>query len=377
MTFRYPLCICLVVLLAAGCRPKKPPEPVWLGHLAPLGGTNRAQGEDAVQSMQLVLEMAREKDWQVGGRGVGVRHVDASGGKARAEAVRLLAVNQVAGLILGPGLTDAEEVAAEARTHEAGVVLLDEVAEVPAGPGVIPLGPDPARRGRALAQLARTQWKKPRVAVLLDGRDRISAAVVGSFESVWRQAGGSLREWNITDKADLPGVTGDLTGFKPEVVLVSVPVLRLRELAGLLPAVPVLYGGPDVDEEELLRDAASLPAGSTLHTATAFTSAADLSEPGKQWRERFEKDRRKPPDRGAALACDGLKLMMSALEQANSKGLTSLRAQLREALSGIKEFESVTGKVVWKDHQPVRAMFLVRFLSGKPNVLATMTGDES
>ncbi len=377
MTFRYPPCICLVVLLAAGCGPKKPAEPIWLGHLAPLGGTNRAQGEDTVQSMQLVLEMAREKDWQVGGRSVGVRHVDASGGKARAEAVRLLAVNQVAGLILGPGLADAEEVAAEARTHDAGVVLLDEVVEVPAGPGVIPLGPDPARRGRALAHLARTQWKKPRVAVLLDGRDRISAAVAGSFKSAWRQTGGSLREWNITDKTDLPGVTSDLTGFKPEVVLVSAPAPRLRELAGLLPAVPILYGGPDVDEEELLRETTSLPAGSTVHTATAITSAATLSEPGKQWRERFEKNQRKPPDRGAALACDGLRLMMSALEHANAKGPTSLRAQLRDALSGVKEFESVTGKVVWKDHQPVRLLFLVRYLSGKPNVLASVTGDES
>jgi ABC-type branched-subunit amino acid transport system substrate-binding protein len=366
----------LLMLLSAGCGPSKPPEPIWMGHLAPLTGTNREQGEEAVQSMQQVLEMAREKDWQVAGRSLGVRHVDAGGGRARAEAVRLLAVNRVAGLILGPGLADAEEVAAAARTHEAAVVVLDEAAEAPAGPVVILLGPDPARRGRGLAHLARMQWKKPRVAVLVDSRDRISAAVAGAFAPAWRQAGGSLREWNIADKSELSTVKTDLAKFQPEVVLAAVPAPRLRELAGLLPAVPILYGGPDVDEEDLLRQGAGLPAGCTLHVATAFTSAATLAEPGKEWRQRFEKSQRKSPGRSAVLACDGLRLVMSALEQESPKASSNLRTRLRDELSRIKEFESVTGKVVWKDGQAVRPIFLVRFTAGKPAVLATVTGDE-
>jgi branched-chain amino acid transport system substrate-binding protein len=366
----------LLMLLSAGCGPGKPPEPIWMGHLAPLTGTNREQGEEAVQSMQQILEIGREKDWQAAGRSLGVRHVDAGGGQARAEAVRLLAVNRVAGLILGPGLADAEEVAAAARAHEAAVVVLDEAAEAPAGPSVILLGPDPARRGRALAHLARTQWKKPRVAVLLDGGDRISTAVSGAFTSGWRQAGGSLREWNIGDKSESSTIKEDMAKFQPEVVLVAVPAPRLRELAGLLPAVAVLYGGPDVDEEELLRNTTALPAGATLHAATAFTSAATLTDPFKEWCRRFEKSQRKPPGRSAVLAYDGLGLMMTALEQENPKASNNLRTRLRDALPGIKEFQGATGKIVWKDSQAVRPIFLVRFTAGKPNILATVTGDE-
>jgi ABC-type branched-subunit amino acid transport system substrate-binding protein len=378
MKSRCHLAACLLLVLgAAGCGPNKSPEPVWLGHLAPLTGTNRAQGEEAVQAMQHVLEIARERDWQVAGRNLGVRHVDASGGRSRAEAVRLLAVNRVAGLVLGPGLTDADEVAAAARTLEAAVVLLDEVADVPAGPGVIPLGPDPACRGRALAQLARTQWKKPRVAVLLDGGDRVSATVAGSFEPAWRQVGGSLREYSVADKTDLSAVKTDLAKFQPEIVLAALPTSRLRELAGVLSAVPVLYGGPDVDEEELLRHATALPAGCILHSATAFTSAATLAESSGQWRQRFEKSERKPPGRSAILACDGLQLMMSALERVKPKGSTSLRTLLRDQLGQIEELDSVTGKVVWKDGQAIRPLFLVRFVAGKPTVLATVTGDAS
>jgi ABC-type branched-subunit amino acid transport system substrate-binding protein len=367
----------LILLCIVGCATKKAPEPIWLGHLVPLTGTNRTQGEEAVGAMQTLLQTARENDWQVGGRSVGVRHADASGGRARGEAVRLLAVNRVVGLIAGPGLADAEEVAAEARTHEAAVILLDEVAEVSPGPAVVALGPDPARRGRGLAQLARTQWKMPLVAVLLDRRDRISATLAGAFESAWRQTGGSLREWSVADKTELPGVKADLARFKPEVVLVSTPVARLRELADWLPRVPILFGGPDDDEEVLLRDATALSVGSAVYAATAFTSAAVLSTEGKVWQKRFEKSQRKPPDRSAVLACDGLRLMMSALAQTNPKGPAPLRTQLREELSRISEFDSVTGKVVWKDQQPVRPLFLVRFQAGKPTILATVTGDES
>jgi ABC-type branched-subunit amino acid transport system substrate-binding protein len=367
----------LLLLFLLGCGPSKVAEPIWLGHLAPLSGTNRARGEEASQAMQLVLESAREKDWQVLGRSLGVRHVDANGDRARAEAVRLLSVNRVVGLIVGPGLSDADEVANAARTHEAPVVILDEVTEVPAGPGVITLGPDPARRGRALAQFAGKQWNKRRVAVLLNNRDRISATVAGAFTAAWRQAGGSHREYSVGEKVDLSSLKAELKKHQEEIVLAAMPVVRLRELATALAAVPILYGGPDVDEDELLRQAAALPAGAALYAATAFTAGATLSESGKQWYQRFDKSQRKPPGRSAALACDGLRLMMSALEQVKAKGSTPLRTLLREELSGTKEFESVAGKVAWKDSQAVRPLFLVRFAAGKPTVLASVTGDES
>src|SRR5262245_18612517 len=93
----------LHALLLAGCA-RATPEPVWIGHLAPLSGPDRRRAEVAVGAMQLMLEEAVEKEQTFAGRRVGVRHVDASDAvKARAEAVRLLTVNRVAALVVGPG----------------------------------------------------------------------------------------------------------------------------------------------------------------------------------------------------------------------------------------------------------------------------------
>src|SRR5438045_2221500 len=102
----------LLAALLAGCSGRSPEETVWVGHVAPLSGPARDRGEQAVQAIELALEQAEADGFTAGGRPVGVRHVDAAGGKARAEAVRLLTVNRVAALIVGPGVPEADEVVA-------------------------------------------------------------------------------------------------------------------------------------------------------------------------------------------------------------------------------------------------------------------------
>src|SRR5689334_6421116 len=118
-------------LLLAGCSRKAEPEVLWVGHLAPLSGPHRERGEEAARAIELLLDQIKAD-----GKKVAVRHVDAeSKATARAEAVRLLAVNRVLALLVGPGVEDPDDVAAAARAQDAGVVVLE---------------PDSAWRGRAL-----------------------------------------------------------------------------------------------------------------------------------------------------------------------------------------------------------------------------------
>src|SRR4051794_143494 len=162
------LCVLSVMALAAGCLPSpSKTETVWVGHLAPLSGPDRETGEEAVRAMKLAVEQAREDRVSVRGRPVGVRHVDSASAAARAEATRLLAINGVSALIVGPGVGKVDEIVAAARPHGAPVIVLDEVAEVPDYSGVVLLGPDPAHRGEKLAAVARER-KLAKVAVVTD-----------------------------------------------------------------------------------------------------------------------------------------------------------------------------------------------------------------
>ena len=107
--------------------------------------------------MQSVLAKAHEEDFTVTGRHVGVRHVDAAKGDARAEAIRLLAVNRVAALIVGPGVKNLDDILAAARAHPTPVIVLDEVVQAPDCARRVPARPrsGAARRGRGALPAAR------------------------------------------------------------------------------------------------------------------------------------------------------------------------------------------------------------------------------
>src|SRR5262249_7154851 len=156
------------------------------------------------------------------------------------------------------GLADPDEVAAAVRAQQASAVILDEVASAPPGSAMVLLGPDPARRGSALASYARGELKKKRVAVLVDRRDARCSALEEAFTAAWRKGGGRLRAWQVEDGSKQPALKSEVGRFEPEVVLAAAPASGLGGLAGLLPPVAVLYGGPDEDEEVLARRAASL-----------------------------------------------------------------------------------------------------------------------
>jgi ABC-type branched-subunit amino acid transport system substrate-binding protein len=109
------------LLAISGCAGRSKDEPIWVGHIAGVG----TRGESAINGMQQMLADLREKEFAVGGRTLGVRHVEAKDKtRARAEASRFLAVNRVACLIVGPEVDGVGEVCAIARAHDAIAVVL-------------------------------------------------------------------------------------------------------------------------------------------------------------------------------------------------------------------------------------------------------------
>src|SRR5262245_7369829 len=96
--------VLLLTLALAGCSKPAAPETVWVGHLTALSGPRQAEGEQARKAIELALQPIHEKGELFEGRRVGVIYVDAARPEqARAEAARLLAVNGVIALLVGPG----------------------------------------------------------------------------------------------------------------------------------------------------------------------------------------------------------------------------------------------------------------------------------
>jgi ABC-type branched-subunit amino acid transport system substrate-binding protein len=351
------LLFCLALTcLAAGCSPSAKPEPAWIGHLAPLSGPTREGGETSVRAMEIALEQAVADDFEVKGRRVGVRHVDSATGKARAEAVRLLALNGVCALIVGPGAGDLDEVLAAARSHAAPVIVLDEVAEPPgARPGLVLLGPDPARRGEeTAAQLAKREKKK--VALLVDGSRPKYRIVADAFERSLKDKG-ELRRWDVAD-LKRPDAVSQMKGYEASAVvaaasnewcLLSRETLR-QTFAGTKGAAPAELWYVGDDGSDLLRS----PGRQKLHKSEWFVSVAppaDAKSPDLDALRRLADGGVVP--REAVLGLDGVRLVLQGLKEAKS----FQRDRLAEKLGALETFDSVTGEVKWDGGRPVRPLF--------------------
>ena len=156
------------LLAVAGCAGRSKEEPIWVGHIGPAG----KRGESAIDGVQQMLADLRDAGFAVAGRSLGVRHVvEKDKTRARAEASRLLAVNRVACLIVGPGVEGVAEVCAIARSHDAIAVVLDGTADRALAEQAVWLGVDPQMRGEMLARYASAKGQKG-VAAKGDGSDR-------------------------------------------------------------------------------------------------------------------------------------------------------------------------------------------------------------
>src|SRR5262245_54561178 len=95
-----------LVLLSSACTSSSLPQPIWIGQVTALTGKQRERGQEAIRGIELVLGKAEADEMRIDGRAVGVRHADSAGPSGSGEVVRLLTVNHVAALLLGPGLDD-------------------------------------------------------------------------------------------------------------------------------------------------------------------------------------------------------------------------------------------------------------------------------
>src|SRR5262249_36542112 len=88
----------LALLVLCGCKPRGEPEPILIGHVAPLSGPNEQIGESARQAIALAVAEANNREENlIAGLRVAVLHVDSRGelDALQPEAVRLITVNRV------------------------------------------------------------------------------------------------------------------------------------------------------------------------------------------------------------------------------------------------------------------------------------------
>jgi hypothetical protein len=212
-----------LVVLLMGCS-SATPEPVWYGHI----------GITDEETLRAVRERLQAED----AAHVRIRHV-APSENPRAVAVRLLALNGVKGLILGPGVTEVAQVVAAVRPYEVPVLVLQESEPID---GARILGGKPGTRLAALLDHLESREKDTPLRVegnpdALRGRMlRIEAqaqAVLNTEEASYRRPGVEIEV--INESATVVEAINDLIRG-PDAWSEPTPRISLRATATPLPA---------------------------------------------------------------------------------------------------------------------------------------------
>jgi branched-chain amino acid transport system substrate-binding protein len=356
-----------VLLFALGCSRAAAPEPILLGQLLHAGGSDRSGALSARQGVELAVDDARTAEQTVAGRPVVVLHVE-SGDAAgiQAETVRLVAVNKVAALLAGFDPASTGQLLRANQPYGVPVVVPGEVVVTDRPSGVVSLGALPAERGRLLAHHAADALNLRRAAVLTDNRNPVAQALAAAFVKAWPQREGfRAEEWTFASKDERDELPRRVQKAAPAVVLLACSRADFRPLrstlAGQLPRVPFLYGGPDGGVSALQGELESPP---DVYLATAY-HAGQLTEAGRAFARRYEERFHEPPDLYAAQSYDAARLLLETMQRAQSVS----KERLGSELDHLERFESVTGPVTWKDRQPQRRLFLVGLKKSETQVL--------
>lgn len=371
--FRLPWSLPLVLVTAVGCSPKGAPEPVRIGQLLPLSGPNRTIGQHARQGVELAV--AEFADKPLAGHPFAVLHVDSrsEAETVRAETVRLLTVNKTAALVGGFDAALSEALLRANQPYGVPVIVPGELAAESNAAQVRSLAVSAAVRGRLLAAYANTDLRLKRAAVVTDGRLPAAVALSAAFVKAWPRGDASIEEWTFATAAEREERIGRALAAAPAVVVLACSVADFRALrsrvTAALPKASLIYGGPDAGAAPLQ---AELEARSDVYLATAY-DADHLSEIGRDFAKSYQERFHEPPDLYAAQAYDAARLLLQLMHRAGSASKEALRKELEK----LDSFDSVTGSLHWKEHQPSRRVFLVALKNHRAKVVRAIEPEEN
>jgi branched-chain amino acid transport system substrate-binding protein len=369
----------LVLLLAllglSGCGIRPVDDSVVVAQMLPLTGPDKVEGERARNGARLAIDLATKRDQRVFGKKVVVHHIDNRGDEelAQAEAVRLITLNKAVALLGGPNGVANTQLARTAQPYAVPVLLTADLAELPPGEAVFCLNAAPTTRGESLARFAARELGCHRVIAVVDAEHTPGVALAAGFVGEWRKGHredkkSTVEEWPYPEESVGGEWTGRLAAAKPDAVLLATTAEKAVQMrARLTPPgfkAAFLYGGEDRGTEPFQEAAADSPA---LYLATAYCSREKFGPDGEAFAREYEDKFRERPDLAAALAYDGVRLLIDALERAK----VSTPGPLTAELLAVRDFPGVTGPIGLGERRAKRKLFVVSVKGGEQKVERT------
>lgn len=369
-TLRFLLLTAAATFWACG---KKELPPLNVGVIAELSGDIPAVGASCKNAAEMAAaELNAAGGVKVAGKPYQLRLVieDSKGaaGEAVEAAKRLVKEDQVQAIV-GPNAS-------------LGAVPASRVAEEAKVPMISPWSTNPkttagkrwvfracftdAFEGHVLAKFATGYVRATKAAVLYDPGSEAPKSQAELFKKDFEEAGGKVVAFETykTGEKEFASQLGRIKAAAPDLVFLpsyynEVP-LQLQQAHKLGITVPFL-GSDNWSSPELVKLSGPDAEGATF--CNHYSPEARVDAVAKfvtQYRNKYGQT----PDDVAALTYDSFKLLAKALSGAARPD----REAIRDALSKIREFEGVTGKMTFQEGSgdPVKSAVMMKVEGGKP-----------
>lgn len=362
-----------VLLLTTGA--VRAQEPIVVGQFASLTGSEATFGKNSDNGVQLAVDEINAGGGLLGGRKIKVvTEDDQSKAGQPSAAVRKLISSDKAVAIVG-------EIASSRSLEAAPICQESKIPMISPGstnPTVTEKGDyifrvcfiDPFQ-GTVMAKFALDNLKAKKVAVLTDVKSDYSKGLAQYFQEYFKAHGGEIvteRSYNGGDKDFRAQLTAIKSG-QPDAVFVPGYYTEVgligRQARSLGIKVPLL-GGDGWDSPVLTETAGNSLEG--CYFSTHF-SPEDKAPEVQKFVTDYKAKYKAQPDGMAPLGYDAMKILAKAITDAGSTD----GAKVRDALTQVKDYQAVTGKItIDGKRNAVKSAVVLQVQGKEPKYVSTV-----
>jgi len=372
-------------LVLSGCQPTTPagePQAPTSGEesapsfklavMTPLSGEVKTYGESVRDGAMMAVEEAQAKGWEIE-----VVIADTKGDAQEAtNAANKVIFEDGVKFIIGPVISSTA-IPVSVIANEAGVLMLTPTSTNPAATvnedGTVKSNVFRACfmddfQGLVVANLARKDLGAETAAVLYDVGNDYVKGLAEYFTAAFEEQGGKVvvYEAYTKDDTDFSGILGKVASADVDVVFLPDYYNKVNLIANQIKEKGIeatLLGGDGWDSADLSFDL--LEGG--YHSN--HYSPADQREVVRNFVGAYEAKYGAKPDALATLAYDGTRMMLQAIDDADSLD----PAVVQQAMKNL-QYEGVTGMITFDEfNNPIKEAAIVKIEGGEPVFYKFMT----
>jgi len=367
--------------LLAGCGKSADTNSIKIGLLNEMTGGNATFGTSSANGAKMAFKEINAKGGVLGKQIVAVIADNKSEPSESANAMTKLATQDgvvaVTGVFASSNAIAASSVAEATKTPFLAVgatnpkVTMDEKTQKVKDYTFRVCFIDPFQ-GTVGANFVLNTLKLKRAVMLVDNSSDYSKGLVAFFKEAFTKGGGSVltEEAYLQKDQDFKAVLTKVKALNAEVIYapgyyeeVGKIVKQARELGITAPII----GGDGWDSPKLVELGGAAALNNTYFTN--HYSVDDNSPASKAFVDAYKKEYGQAPDALAVLGYDAAKLLIDAIQRANSLD----KAKIQAALAATKDYPAITGATTLNaSHDAVKSAVIIEMKDGKQLFKATV-----